>query len=522
MKRHRLPQQDGRGNSTRRLARKPILFRTSLPLAAVFLLTAVAFFIRMQGLKGADGDLGTDESRLALAAQGVLASGLPKVPSGRIYTRAMLSAYLMAPSLWMFGPHDFAARLPSAVVGALLIPVVFVLGRAVAGTAGGLWAAAFAVIQPDLIKWSGKAWMPSLFVLVFVAAAYLLYLGYGEDRPSMQLAGACGFVIALFVQELAVLLPMAVFASLVIRMVRRDYSWFAERGSVAAFFVFGLGVTLFVAMGLFLRMGTIAGSTAEFTTYIAPSLTLTNLHFYYHNLLRGYPLLLVAAALGVPLVVRSPKAGMLFLYMTMAVGVITLGFLLYKSMERYAIMLLPLFAIIAAWSVITGTRLVSDRWGLRPATAATLPAVVLSLVFGLSLRGDLRAAPSPEEPPAHSWLAEFQALGPSPDDLVLSDAPTVVAFYRGRVDYWARVENYERYSYRAGEVVRELYTGAVRIGNAEDLQRVADANPGRTLWFLGRLWRLGQIERALWTRLQQSAQVSKITRDGWVILRIVL
>ena len=296
MRRHRLPQQDGRGNSTQHLASKPTLLRTSAPLAAVLLLTAFAFFIRVQGLKGADGDLGTDESRLALAAQGVLASGLPKVPSGRIYTRAMLSAYLMAPSLWMFGPHDFAARLPSAVVGALLIPVVFVFGRAVTGTAGGLWAAAFAALQPDLIKWSGKAWMPSLFVLIFVATAYLLYLGYGGDRPEMQLAGACGFVIALFVQELAVLLPMAVFATLVIRMVRRDFCWFAGRRSIVAFLVFGLGVTLFVGLGLFLRMGTIAGSTAEFTTYIAPSLAFTNLHFYYHNLLRGYPLLLAAAA----------------------------------------------------------------------------------------------------------------------------------------------------------------------------------------------------------------------------------
>jgi len=508
--------------SMRSVDRRAAVMRASVPLVVVLLLTVVALFLRVQGLRGADGDLGTDESRLALAAQGVLATGLPTLPSGRIYTRAMLNAYLMAPSLWMLGPHDFAARLPSAVFGALLIPLVFVFGRAVAGTAGGLWAAAFSVFQPDLIKWSGKAWMPSLFVLVFVGAAYLLYLGFGDDRPSMQLAGGYGFIIALFVHELAVLLPMAVFASLVIRTTRRDFRWFAGRSSVLALLVFGFGVTLLVVLGLLLRMGTVAGSTAEFSTYLAPSLTLTNLHFYYHTLVRGYPLLLAGAAFGMPFVVRSPKAGMLFLYMTMATGMLTLGLLLYKSMERYGIMLLPVLAIITTWSVITGTRLIGNRWKLKPPAASALPAIALALIFGVSLQGDLRAAPRSDDPTAHSWLAEFQALGPGPEDLLLSDAPTVVAFYRGRVDYWARVENYERYSYRAGDVIRELYTGAIRIGNAEDLRRVEQLHPGRTLWFLGRLWRLGQVDRALWTRLQQTARASKITRDGWVIFRIDL
>ncbi|MGH7411932.1 MAG: hypothetical protein ACREJ6_12855, partial [Candidatus Methylomirabilis sp.] len=119
--------------------RSPFTLKKSVPLV-VFLLTLLAFFLRLQGLRGADGDLGTDESRLALAAQGVLATGLPRVPSGRLYTRAMLNAYLMAPSLWVYGAHDFAARLPSAVAGALLIPLVFVFGRTVAGTAAGFCA----------------------------------------------------------------------------------------------------------------------------------------------------------------------------------------------------------------------------------------------------------------------------------------------------------------------------------------------------------------------------------------------
>jgi hypothetical protein len=520
----RLRQPGGGGVSRGRDTATPSARRWPVALV-VLVLTVAALFLRLQELKGPDGGLGTDESRLALAAQGVLATGVPTVPSGRIYTRAMLNAYLMAPSLWALGPHDFAARLPSAVIGALLIPLVFVFGRAAAGTPAGICAAVFSVLQPDLIKWSGKAWMPSLFVLAFVGAAYLLYLGYGRDRPSMQVAGACGFVAALLVHEFAIMLPLAVLATLAVRAARKDVAWWHGRRTALALAVVGFGLLLFVALGLFLRMGTIAGSTAEFSTYLSPSLTMANLGFYYERLLQGYPLLLVAAAIGLPLLIRSFKPDVLFLYMTIAVGFVTLGFLLYKSMERYGIMFLPLLAIVASWSVVEGVRLAGRRWTFGPGVAAALPPVVLGAVFGLSLLGDLRAALNEEAPHTGTWLAEFRAMAPAANDLVLADNPTVVAFYTGRVDYWARVQNYERYSYRAGDVIRELYTGAVRIGSAADFQRlVVDAHPGRAVWYLGSVRRFldpyNAVEPALRLRLVEAAAASRITQDGWVILRI--
>jgi len=524
--RHQREQQSGNGESVGSVAGRASVFGVSVPRALLLLVIAVGLFIRLQGLRGPDGDFGTDESRLALAAQGVLATGLPILPSGRIYTRGLINAYLMAPSLWMFGPHDFAGRLPSALVGALLIPVVYAFGRSVAGVAGGLCTATFAALQAHLVFWSDKAWMPSLFVLVFVGTAYLLYLGYELDRSTMQIAGALGFVTALLVHELAVLLPMAVLATLAIRTARRDFAWFSGRRSVVAFLIFGFGMALFVVLGLLLRAGTIAGAAAEFEAYVAPSLTLAHLNFYYQHLARSYPLLLVAVALGIPLALRSPKGGTLLLFVMMAVGIVTLGFLLNKSMERYGIMMLPLLAIIAAWSLVEATRLATGRWKIGHATARALPTVVLVVVFGVSMIVDLRAAMNPEKPPAKSWLAAFQALGPAPEDLVLSDMPTVLAFYRGRVDYWARIANYKRYSYVSGGDVRELYTGAIKVGNENDFQRVIDANPGRRLWYVGDLRRFydpyNVVDPVLRARLLRSAEVSQISPHGWVILRIDL
>src|SRR5215210_5885170 len=109
-------------------------------LLAVLVLTVMAGAVRLHGLGASDGRLTDDEARLGLAADGVLQTGLPTMPSGRVYTRGMLNSYLIAGSFGLLGRGDFAARLPSALAGTLLVPVVFLLGRALGGTGAGLAA----------------------------------------------------------------------------------------------------------------------------------------------------------------------------------------------------------------------------------------------------------------------------------------------------------------------------------------------------------------------------------------------
>ena len=77
-----------------------------------------------------------------MAARGVLETGVPRLPSGWVYTRGLLATYLTAPSLALLGATDFAARLPAVLAGTALIPVGYLLGREVAGRLGGLFVAA--------------------------------------------------------------------------------------------------------------------------------------------------------------------------------------------------------------------------------------------------------------------------------------------------------------------------------------------------------------------------------------------
>ena len=341
------------------------LTRTVLLLVLLSLLTAGGFGIRAQRLAGAEGTLREDEARLVIAAQGVLVTGLPTMPTGKIYLRGVINSYLTAGSLWLFGRHDFAARLPNTVIGAWLIPVLFMFGHALGGTAAGFCLAVFAAVQPELILWSTSAWMTSLFVVVFVGATYLLYLGYERDQPRMQLAGAVASAVAVLAHELGALLAFTVYLTVAIRAARGDFGWFSGRRSGVVLGTLGFSLVLFVVLGLFLRAGTSAGSLGEFRHYFGPSLSLNRFLLDYGRWWSSYLPLVAAAMLGIPLLLRSLKSGGLFLYVTMAVTSLTVWVIIAKPSRRYGLVMLPLLALIATWAIAEGLRLVSGWCGFE-------------------------------------------------------------------------------------------------------------------------------------------------------------
>jgi hypothetical protein len=492
-----------------------------LALVLLSLLTIGGCFFRAQRLAGVEGKLGEDETRLMLAAEGVLTTGLPTMPSGKIYLRGAMSSYLTAASLWLFGRNDFAARLPNTIAGALLIPLLFVFGRALGGTTAGCCLALFGAVQPELIKWSANAWMTMPSIVLFTGAAYLLYLGYERDRSPMQLAGAAATVLAVLTHELGTLLAIAVFVTLAVRAARGDFGWFGGRRSVIALSILGFSLILFAGLGLFLRSGTVVGSTGEFKHYFGPSLSLERFRVDYDRWQSGYLPLVAAAVVGIPLLLRSPKSGGLFLYVTAAVTSLTVWVVIGKTSERYGLLLLPLLALVAAWAIAEVARLVSAWRRIGARAAEALRAALFVTVFATPLGKDLITAKRWPTPPQETWLTEFRSLGAAPGDLVFSDNPEIPAWYLGRADYWKRKGNYERYSYLSGNQIRHFYTGAVRVGGEEDFLALAKANEGKTLWYIGE--ERGLLELPLVrARLFRSAELVRRTPEGLVILRVRL
>ena len=568
-----LPTRQPAPRPVRPAARSPArLLACSPAFVAVLLLTVLALGVRFNGPDWRDGDLSTDEARLVLAANGVLATGLPILPSDRLYARGLVTIYATAPSLALFGVHDWSARLPGIVAGALLVPVTFLLAQAVAGTVPALAAAVFVVFAAPLVGWSRQAWPPATFLLLFTLTAYAGYRGFGRDEGRWQVLAGLGFLLTLLAYELAMILPAGIGLYLAGRAVYRDVGWWRGRYTVGALALAALAVGLLAWFGLALRAGTLAGADSEFRHYFTPALRLSGLGYYWRQVWGdAMPLLLLVPAglLWCRLDDRAIPAGLGYLLALLAIAFLVPTFVIQTKQEvQYGLAVLPLVAVLGAWGIgalASGHPLLPDplsaaaerggklsgspspsQWG---GTSGRGPANIVlrttsqpmramrsgqgvgvlfigALAFGLVLWSDAASALRPRaQSRAPTWLDDLRAQGWRPDDpnaLLLAEAPLVTQLYLGRADFYVHPEGFERYAYQDGPVARSLYTPAVLLKEAGDFERlVTGPYAGRTLWVIGQDDRLPRLTRqmdpALWPWMQRASGVTRPTRDYWIM-----
>ena len=163
-----------------------------------------------------------DEKYMVLSVQGVLETGLPYLPSGMLYPRALGQIYLMAGSVSLLGEGVWAYRLPSVIAGTLCVVVAYVLGRRHMGATMSLAFAATFAFLPNFIEISQTARM--YVFLVLAALVFLLFLS--EWLRTGSWFAVLGMVLAVAIgiefQRLAIfLLPLAVVPLLVTPSWRR-------------------------------------------------------------------------------------------------------------------------------------------------------------------------------------------------------------------------------------------------------------------------------------------------------------
>lgn len=85
--------------------------------------------------------------------------------------------YYLLLSGWvrLFGSSEWAARSLSALLGALLVPAVFLLARALAGQRAAWWTAGLAACSPYLIEISRSARMAGLLAVTSILSLYFFW-----------------------------------------------------------------------------------------------------------------------------------------------------------------------------------------------------------------------------------------------------------------------------------------------------------------------------------------------------------
>lgn len=498
------------------------IYRLSL---AVFVV--VGFGLRVWNLGAAP--LWIDESFTTWAAKNFLNGQGFSDPVGSTspYRRGWLTTTLPISAMFaLLGPTEFAARVPSAVFGTIVIVVVYLLGSQFHRQVG-LLAAMLAALDPFMIVWAREARMYVHLQLIYVLAIYLLYrwrshgfrfrsrypvglvgvglLGLGTHKAFLSFGG-------VFLVFMAVVLIRQAVLAIVDASSRQTSADVALRAAVL--FVGGLAI---------------AGGYAFYTdipsvlTASTPAQWPARGPLYYAELfVETYPILWILGVAGLVYLLFADEQDQLVAF-AFIIPFLVASATAQKS-PRYVYFLLPLFFCLAVVPAVRFGRLLLGGLARRVRSGKQSKyrhtAVSMLLIFALVVTPPAATLAVPNhvnDPPFHpprSDYDEASAFVAEHDDgtaVIMSTRPELSMWYLGETDYFFRQNGLKQVE-PDGDRLVHTRTGTVMITNQSDLEAVmAD---GRPIWLMaGKKFRQGFTSPAM--RNYVRAHFIAIEKDSW-------
>jgi 4-amino-4-deoxy-L-arabinose transferase-like glycosyltransferase len=292
----------------------------------------------------------TDEIYTSLAARGWVEHGEPVLGDG-MYRRARLYSVIVGLFFQIFGDNLITARLPSLLTGIILVPVLFLWTRRVAGSLAAWAAALLLCISPLAIHISQYARFYGLFGLLFWLGSVGLYT-LVQERPSGRKAVAIGlgsllcFAISWHLQPLTLIGAVGLALWLVQAMASPWLRGKPRQPSIA----FGVAIALaIVVAAIVLQTSTAQNLVHSYLWSPAWSIEHQNEFWFYHVFFAQHyqslwPLLPFLAILAVA---HRPKPAT-FCFIVFVVGFVFLSFAGMKD-KRYIAFLEPFLFVL--WGI---------------------------------------------------------------------------------------------------------------------------------------------------------------------------
>ncbi|MCB9138063.1 MAG: glycosyltransferase family 39 protein [Caldilineaceae bacterium] len=450
-----------------------------------------------------------DEFTTLWAAERIQKIGVPRMPSGVLYTRGILASYLEAGFLALFGDTYTVGRLPSLLLGLTTIGVIFWCGKQAWNARVGILAAAGLALLPEAIVWSGRARFYALFQLLALLTAWALFAALTTLEPARERRRlalfALLFWLALFTQEQMILLYPALLLAMLLwrgpRYLLRPWvmavNLICLGGIAARFLMEKLGQPGYFETIQSTRpyMGLVFDVQGAWQTYAPLLIAPARLPWTIAGLL----------ALGVALVLwgqmrsleKLPRFHQATLFFALQFGFVFLVMLTLVGTTwrdaRYLFFVQPFWLLCgAAGMVWLIDRLLTQenmRWAVTGVTA-----LVLLALFWQPARSTLA-----QQVEGYDRVFAYVADVRQPGEVVLSPQPPACAQVLGECDYYAIQHGYEEYVIqRDGELI-DRWSGAPLLQSAEELTGLLEEAPG--VWFVSDSLRLATRYDAAFLRV---------------------
>jgi uncharacterized membrane protein len=166
-----------------------------------------------------------DELTSYLAAKGVLAHGLPLLPSGFLYAKSELYSDLLALSMLVFGEQSGALRILTMLEYLISLPIFYYMSLAFfKNKKMALLATAMLAFSPSDLMWGYEVRMYEQAQLFAIITAFLLYRALQKPDSPSRIYLAVGSLVANYFshEEIFIIFPAIVVAVLWL-------SWDAKR-----------------------------------------------------------------------------------------------------------------------------------------------------------------------------------------------------------------------------------------------------------------------------------------------------
>ncbi len=325
--------------------------RSRIELVVIVAFTVGIGLIRLPHL--GYSSLWYDEAAQVLAAEGILQYGYPAFPTGYAYRHGILNSYLMALVFSFFGVSEVSARIASVIFSALTLPLVYFLGKNLGDKRAGVIATVLVAFSSWAAAWARQARMYAQFQFFYFLTMFLFHKTCIHENMIMEsrisLRDTILLVISFLLATSSHWLAFAILPSLLVYLfITKGVRWIKNRN--------------FIFLAVFLAVLTIG----FYYFAIGVRVPQFQLNWFRHNLLMAYdpfytryPVLSLFVVMGFSIVVLKKNKNLIFLYANflvplhlMPLFIAGIGGLGFEVFNRYLFFLLPIFALLASFSLL--------------------------------------------------------------------------------------------------------------------------------------------------------------------------
>ncbi|GHO95667.1 hypothetical protein KSF_057150 [Reticulibacter mediterranei] len=308
-----------------------------------------------------------DELTSYYAAKGILAHGVPVMPSGFLYPKGELYSYLLALSIALFGEQNGMIRFPSVLTYLASLPLFYLVTRYFFERKIALLATAMLAFSPYVLIWGRGVRMYELAQFMVILVMYMFYKAAHNYRHPRLPYWAILSLLAMYLshEETFIFLPVLVVGVL---FVSKDATHrlpgvlYQKHWWIAAI----LGVGIISVQLLIVKFSHPAVLGTDQSQQPLLQLMTDNLPYYIKLLFfpsvtgKQVPILTVnsiLAGIGCVWALHAGDTRARYCTLFLVIPLVLLVLVFTPTADRYIYPLLPAFYMLGAFALMSGLRL---------------------------------------------------------------------------------------------------------------------------------------------------------------------